>query len=108
MKYLWIIAFAFLLSNPIKADDAALVHAAAHVGLSYLINDFGYTALHDGLKVDKRWALVASAAFTLTVGAAWKIYEIKNGGTFDSVPRAMTENTIGLGLSSLTITVWRW
>lgn len=90
------------------ADDTMLVHAAAHVGLSYAINDVAFTVMHDGLGMNKWWSLATANVVSLGVGLGYKVLEANTGGNYDSLPRAMTENAAGVIASSLTIVVFRF
>lgn len=110
MKYLVLsILFATALLYPTRAiaDDADL-HFAAHAGASYALSMLAYGFYHQAFRMDKTSAFVFAAVTTLAIGLTYKEMEVINGGTSQSIPRAMTQNTIGVLGAGFSIVMFQF
>jgi hypothetical protein len=92
-----------LLYTPITAlgdghDD--LVHATAHLGLSYALTDVFYGVFRRGFEMPKTTAYLFSITYTLVLGLT---YEYVGMASMDHTKKAMIWNGVGAGLRGLTI-----
>lgn len=85
-------------ANVAKADHEQDVHAAAHIGMSYLIDDAFSMFYKKAFGMDDLTGEIFAAASTLFVGV---LYKAEEGASGRDMLRATGLNSIGVGTHML-------
>lgn len=112
--YKFIILCTLWCTPLLLADESHenLVHATAHFGASFAINQTLYTVNRQILQMDKPNALIFSVFTTLAIGFTYKYMEVMSTplGTdvTQDMARAMIWNVAGVLGSSFVIELGSW
>lgn len=110
-----LILICFVLTAPVFGGDEAhenVVHAAAHFGTSFAINQFFYAANQRVLRMDKPHALGFAIFTTLVVGFTYKYLEVMSqppgSNVGPDIVRALVWNSAGVLGSCVVIELGNW
>ncbi len=80
---------------------------AAHFGMSFAINTFTYALNRKALRMTPLQAFIFSACITTAIGVTYKMME---PGTisYGELNHALLWNSIGIGVSGMTINLGGW
>lgn len=108
MRYFFVSTLVTLLyvlkTHAVELESEEVVHAAAHVGASYLIaNATG--AICKKIGGGRTTCSIVGASVALAAGATKEYLDRKNGANSSNTIRSMGQNTVGVGLGILFLNV---
>lgn len=102
----WLVLLTALFSDVLAIDieSEAMVHAAAHVGVSYALTD-AVSSVCKKLDGSRVTCSVVGATVALAAGGAKELLDRKRGADNKNTARSMTQNLLGVGLGLVMVNV---